>query len=96
MPYLKNFMEEIVLNQMKTVLRDVDICQCEKCRLDVAAIALTDLPARYVVTDKGILFSRIDSLYQQSEIEVTSAIMRAVQIVQKKPLHDKSQDVIKE
>lgn len=93
---LKNHMEEVVLNQMKSLLRDMDVCKCEKCQMDIAAIALNELPPKYVVTEKGVLFSKIESLYQQSEIGVASAILRAVQLVSKKPLHDRAQDVIKE
>ena len=92
---LKNHMEEVVFNQMESVLNGIDVCKCEKCTKDIAAIALNELPAKYVVTDKGVLFSKIDALQQQFEIGVTAAIIRATQIVQKTPLHDKSQDVIK-
>jgi len=92
---LKNHMEEVVFNHMKSVLDGMDICKCEKCTLDIAAIVLNELPAKYYVTDKGVLFSKIDALQNQFEIGVTSAILRAAQIVQKTPLHDKTQDIIK-
>ena len=92
---LKNHMEEVVFNQMKSVLNGMDVCKCEKCSMDIAAIALNELPAKYVVTDKGVLFSKIDALQQQFEIGVTAAIIRAIQIVHKSPLHDKTQDIIK-
>ena len=85
---LRNIMEEVVFNQMKSALNDLDICKCEKCIMDIAAIALNELPSKYVVTDKGMLLSRIDALQAQFEIGVTSAIVRAAQIVQKRPLHD--------
>jgi len=73
---------------MKSALSGIDVCKCEKCTMDIAAIALNELPAKYVVTDKGVLFSKIDALQAQFEIMVTSAILRAAQIVQKRPLHD--------
>jgi len=92
---LNNHMEEVVFNQMKTALDGIDMCKCEKCRMDIAAIALNELPAKYVVTDKGLLFSKIDALQQQFEIGVTAAIVRAAQIVQRMPLHNKSQDKIR-
>ena len=93
---LKNYMEEIVFNQMQSVLRDIDMCKCEKCMKDIAAIVLNELPTKYVVTEKGILFSKIDALQQQFEIGVTSAIIRAMETVKKTPLHSQGQDVIKE
>ena len=87
---LKNHMEEVVFNQMGSILKDMDICRCEKCSMDIAAIALNELPTKYVVTDRGILFSKIDALQQQFEIGVTTTIIRAAQIVQKSPMHDKT------
>ena len=92
---LRNHMEEVVFNRMKSVLNGMDICKCEKCAMDIAAIVLNELPAKYAVTDKGVLFSKIDALQQQFEIGVTAAIIRAAQIVKKSPLHDKSQDVMR-
>ena len=80
---------------MKSVLNGLDVCKCEKCSMDIAAIVLNELPAKYVVTDKGVLFSKIDALQQQFDIGVTAAITRAAQIVNKTPLHDKTQDVMK-
>ena len=92
MPQLKNHMEEVVFNQMKSVLQDIKMCNCEKCRLDVAAIALNELPPKYVVTEKGLLFSKIDSLQQQFEIGVVAAIIRAALLVRKSPWHDINQE----
>ena len=91
MPNLKNHMEEVVFNQMKSVLQDIKMCDCEKCQLDIAAIALNELPPKYVVTEKGVLFSKIDSLQQQFEIGVTAAIIRAALLVRKSPWHDMNQ-----
>ena len=88
MPNLKNHMEEVVFNQMKYVLQDIKMCKCEKCQKDVAAIALNELPPKYVVTEKGILFSKIDALQQQFEIGVTAAIIRAALLVRKSPWHE--------
>jgi competence protein ComFB len=81
-------MEEVVFNQMKNVLSDIKMCKCDKCRLDVAAIALNELPPKYVVTERGVLFSKIDALKQQFEIGVTAAIIRAALIVRKSPWHE--------
>ena len=92
---LKNHMEEVVFNHMNSVLKDMDICKCEKCMKDIAAITLNGLPAKYVVTDKGVLFSKIEALQSQFEVGVTAAIIRAAQMVSKTPLHDKAQDVVK-
>ena len=86
---LKNYMEEVVFDQMKSVLSGMDVCTCDKCSMDIAAIVLNELPAKYVVTKRGELFSKIDALYSQFEVGVTAAIVRAAQIVQRNPMHDR-------
>lgn len=88
MPQIKNYMEEIVFNQMKDVLSDINVCTCEKCLLDIAAIALNDLPSKYIVTEKGELYSKINALAQQFEVDVVSAITKAAVLVKRNPRHN--------
>lgn len=88
MPQLKNYMEEVVLLVMKDIIRDMKVCTCEKCSLDIAAIALNYLPHKYIVSEKGELYSRIDALRQQFEVDVITAVTRAVTIVKNNPRHE--------
>lgn len=85
---IKNYMEEVVFNSMDEILIDINMCKCKKCKLDIAAIALNDLPSKYTVTEKGILYSKIDSLQQQFEVDIISAITRAAIIVKRNPRHN--------
>jgi len=64
MAQIKNYMEEIVFSSIKEVLDDIKVCSCDKCILDIAAIALNELPPKYIVTEKGELYSKVDSLRQ--------------------------------
>jgi competence protein ComFB len=88
MPQIKNYMEEVVFNQMKEILTDINVCTCEKCLLDIAAIALNTLPPKYVVSEKGMLYSKVDSLGQQFDVDVIAAITRAAVIVKRSPRHN--------
>ena len=88
MQQIKNYMEEIVFNQIKEVLEDINCCKCEKCILDIAAIALNDLPPKYVVSQKGELYSKLNTLKQQFEVDVISAITKAAVLVKRNPRHD--------
>lgn len=88
MANIKNYMEEIVFNQMQEVLADINSCSCEKCVLDIAAIALNDLPPKYIVSEKGELYSKISALKQQFEVDVIAAIIKAAVLVKRKPRHD--------
>lgn len=87
MPVLKNFMEELVLDRMKGILADVDMCTCEKCLMDVAAIALNNLPPKYVVTEQGRVYSKVNFMGCQYDADVISAIMQAAAQVKKQPRH---------
>lgn len=88
MAQIKNYMEEIVFSQMKEILNDINMCTCDKCLLDIAAIALNDLPPKYIVTQKGELYSKINTLGQQFEVDVVAAITKAAVLVKRKPRHN--------
>lgn len=88
MPQIKNYMEEIVFNLIQEVLDDINMCSCDKCILDIAAIALNDLPPKYIVTEKGELYSKINALKQQFEVDVIAAITKAAVLVKRSPRHE--------
>lgn len=87
MPHLKNYMEEIVFNQIDLILTDINVCKCQKCKLDIAALALNSLPPQYIVTSKGELYSRLKLLEQQFEVDVITAVTRAAVLVKRDPRH---------
>lgn len=85
---LKNFMEDLVLQQLDNIIAsNPDMCDCKQCRHDIAAMALTSLPARYVVTPKGETYTRIQFLEQQYSIDIIRAIMEGIKIVKNHPHH---------
>lgn len=49
---IKNFMEEAVIETLDSVLKDLDVCKCDKCKLDIIALTLNNLPAKYYNTEK--------------------------------------------
>lgn len=84
---LKNYMEELVSTKTDELLKFMNMCQCEKCRLDIIAIALNELPTKYVVSEKGELYTKLNELEQQFEIDVETAIVKAAVLVSKNPKH---------
>lgn len=84
---IKNYMEEIVFNSMDEILRDINMCKCEICRSDIAAKALNDLPPQYVATKKGEVYSKINNLKMQFEVDVIAAITKAAILVKRNPRH---------
>ncbi len=85
---LKNHMEDFVTSKTDEILRFINICGCEKCRLDIIALALNDLPSKYVVTEQGELYARARELEQQFDIDVDTAIIKAAVFVGKNPRHN--------
>ena len=53
-----NVMEELVRDTLEIVLKGYNCCKCEKCRKDMMALALNNLPPHYSVTKKGDVISR--------------------------------------
>ena len=85
---LINYMEDIVEMVYDDVIKDIQVCKCNKCRADMLAITLNSLPTKYVVTKIGETYSKTNILVQQFEVDVISAITKAAEIVAKNPRHD--------
>ena len=85
---VKNYMENCVVDSMKMVLKQINACQCDKCSADILAIALNTLPPKYVVTEKGELYSKLATLRQQFDVDIIAAITKAAVIVGRSPRHN--------
>lgn len=84
----KNYMEDVVFHHLDDILKDADCCRCQRCRMDMAAYALNQLPSKYVVTRKGEVYSKLLELQQQFETDVIIALVKAIEVVKKNPRHD--------
>ena len=81
---LKNHTEEIVLNMLQELLNKdeySDICTSEECLLDMATYALNRLPAKYVATEKGEVYTKTEELEQQHSVDILSVVTRAIKVV---------------
>ncbi len=85
---LKNYMEDIIDHLMPSVLVSYsDICKCEKCVLDIKAIALNGLKPMYTVTSNGSVYLKMNELNNQFKIDIINEVMKAIEIVSKNPRH---------
>jgi competence protein ComFB len=84
---LFNCLEEIVRQKAREIISKMDMCQCEKCFLDVCALVLNKMPPKYVTTMKGNLMAKLPSLHQKKELELTVLITQCAKMVQEKPMH---------
>lgn len=86
---LFNIMEEFVEEAMDELIKKSDCCSCYKCREDIKCIALNSLPAKYVSTRKGELFSKLSQTAKlQHTIDVNLACINAIELVKTQPHHD--------
>ena len=81
---LVNLAELLVADRLDAVFEKFHCCRCDKCKKDVAAIALNSLPAHYVVAEPEALPGL---LAQCQTREVSSALVRAVLQVKNHPRH---------
>ncbi|MCM0649920.1 late competence development ComFB family protein [Clostridium swellfunianum] len=86
---LKNYMEVVIDEIMPAMIaKENEICKCEKCLLDIKAIALNSLAPKYIVSDIGEIYRRYDELGKQLEIDAVEAVMGALELVKKHPKHE--------
>lgn len=83
---LVNVMEELVIEKLDVTLSRFNCCKCNKCKKDIAAVALNRLPPRYMVMREN------DTQKKKAEEEkyssdVTGALIQAILAVKKEPRH---------
>ncbi len=88
LPKVKNYMETLVYDALDGILDKMDMCKCEKCKLDVIAIALNALPPKYVATENGMFYTKLQLLQEQFNVNVFTAIANAAVIVKGIPRHE--------
>lgn len=82
-----NIMEDVVEEQYNAIKDRLDACSCEQCHSDIVALALNNLPPRYISTISGLTFSKVASAKVQFQADVQAALIRAAQIVKQSPRH---------
>lgn len=88
---LINMMEHYVDERLSHLLEDYDCCKCEACIEDMKAYSLNRLPARYVSTINGEIFTRItQELESQPTVDLDIAVVKAIENVSANPRHNKS------
>lgn len=83
----RNLMEDIVLQNLDTVMTAEGGCTCDACRSDVVAYALNHLSPHYVATRQGRLMVKLQSYELQSRADVVAAISEAAVQIARSPRH---------
>jgi competence protein ComFB len=89
MRYLRNYAEEAVKAHLDKWYPEMDVCQCEICRLDVTAIMLNSIEPNYVVTEQGALYAQMSDFNPQYKADLGTAMGAAIIKVNSRPRHDR-------
>lgn len=82
-----NLMEELVEDRLSEYLQEGNVCCCEHCRADIMALALNNLPPKYVVSVGGNVYSRFDAERAQFQADVIITVLNAIEVIRKNPRH---------
>ena len=85
-----NVMEEIVESLVTYLLLSPDFqlfCKCEKCKMDIIAYSLNNLPHHYVTTEKGRqhVFDHLNT--EENRKWINKRIISAIYLVGNYPKH---------
>lgn len=67
-----------------------EACACDRCRIDMKAFALNNLPPRYVVDEPGAIHSYLETLMAPLKADVRYTVRAAIQMVSARPRHARS------
>ena len=86
---LKNEAETLVIREMEQQLKSEDeICRCNDCIVDIAAIALNTVKPLYRFSLLGTLYASQAMTEQAYADSVKKAVIFAIKKVRKNPSHD--------
>ena len=85
---IHNYMEEAVKDVLDSILSERnDVCKCDICRSDMMAWALNRLPPKYVSTQKGRVYTKLDEIGIQFKTDIIREVAKAVEYVKDNPRH---------
>ena len=87
---LKNEAEILVLREVEQQLKNApkDMCRCNECVVDIAAIALNSVKPLYRFSLLGTLYASQAMTEQSYADSVKNAVSMAIDKVRKNPAHD--------
>lgn len=82
-----NVMEALVRDQVPKYVRQFGHCDCDRCIEDTIALALTHLPAKYVVIDKNTVAPMLTYYEKRYAGQLIVEITKATMVVNEAPNH---------
>ena len=82
-----NLTQAVVENKVDKLMKQFGMCTCSRCKVDVTAIALTNLPPKYVATQNRDILPLLSMYEEKYSVAVTVQVMNACRMVMKRPHH---------
>ena len=79
--------QALVEDSAEKYMKMFNLCLCPRCKADVKALALNNLPPKYVVMEPGEFVPRMTLYERQYGGSVTAQILRACNIIATEPHH---------
>ena len=68
-------------------MKSFNMCTCNRCKVDVTAIALSNLPSKYVATQTTEMIPLLSMYESKNSAAVTAQVMNACELVKRRPHH---------
>ncbi len=85
--FIVNVMERLVREKAPQYISQFHVCGCRRCLADVTALALTELPAKYVVINRSAVSPLMNFYSTKYAGRITVEVTKACMAVQKNPHH---------
>ncbi len=86
--FLRNYTEDLVDEAIKKLWsKSANLCKCKRCYYDTMALSLNRLPSKYVVTDSGEVYMKLNNFMSQAQVDVMKEVTKASVIVNNKYSH---------
>lgn len=82
-----NIMESIVKDKVKYFHEQFNMCTCERCLTDTSALALSNLPPKYIVAETNLSGPLINVYATKYMGIITTELTKACVKVKEKPHH---------
>ena len=80
-------METLVREKTDMYMKQFSTCTCSRCKADITALALTSLPAKYVVVSRNAATPLMNFYSQRYSGAITVEITKACTKVKEHPHH---------
>ncbi|HEY9900590.1 MAG TPA: late competence development ComFB family protein [Pantanalinema sp.] len=93
---LHNVMEDQVEAALaELIVRSPDACACDRCRVDMMAFALNNLPPRYIVDESGAMNGYLEATAASLRADVEYCVSWAIQMISARPRHARARGVLR-